>query len=177
MYSYHEHVSSILRSLKKGNKENVKVLFEITYNHLKYIAKRYVIDIKDCEDVLMEAYLKVIKYIDSYNVECDGYNWLCKIVQNTAYDFNEKVEINVSLENLIADRLFCESVSIEDCFESMNLNNEMRKLELYDRQIVFYRFIYGMTFDEIAIKLGKRKSTVHKQYVRIMKELKILLRD
>ncbi len=177
MYLYHEHVSSILRSLKKGDLESRKTLYEITYNHLLYIAKRYVIDMKYCEDVVMEAYLRAFKYIDTYNVECDGYNWLCKIVQNTAYDFNGKVEISISLESLIADRLFCDCVNIDDCIESMNLTYVMSKLEHYEKMLIYYRFFEDLTFDQIAIKLKKGKSTVHKQYLRIMKDLEILLRD
>ena len=35
--------------------------------------------------------MKLFKNIGSFDKDKDGYNWMCKIVQNCAYDINKKM--------------------------------------------------------------------------------------
>ena len=83
-------VNRILREIKLKKQDAFEHLIAITYNHLKVVAFNYLKDKNDVEDVVNETYLRVNSYIDSADLEKDGYNWICKIVQNLCYDFKSK---------------------------------------------------------------------------------------
>ena len=83
-------VNRILKKLKSGNNAMMQELYQVTANHLKVIAYQYIFNKNDWEDVLMETYIRVQKYIQTFNDEKDGYNWLCRIVENIAHDMNRK---------------------------------------------------------------------------------------
>ncbi len=42
------------------------------------------------EDIVMETYERVMKYISSDKDEQDGYNWLCKLQKQVAYAYNNR---------------------------------------------------------------------------------------
>ena len=92
-------VNKVLIKIKKGDEESKNVLFEKTYNHLKSIAYPYVRNKADVEDVLIEAYLRIYQYVATFDSNKDGYNWMCKIVQNVARDWDKNFFQSVSLED------------------------------------------------------------------------------
>lgn len=71
-------------------KELIEKLFAKTANHLKIIAARYLIDKSLIEDAVVEAFARIQIYIDKFDPNRDGYNWLCKIVENEARNLNKK---------------------------------------------------------------------------------------
>ena len=93
-------VNKILIKIKKGDEESKNVLFEKTYNHLKTIAYPYVRNKDDVEDVLVEAYLRMYQYVSSFDPKKDGYNWMCKIVQNVARDWDKGFFQSVPIEDV-----------------------------------------------------------------------------
>ena len=92
-------VNKVLIKIKQGDEESKNVLFEKTYNHLKSIAYPYVRNKADVEDVLIEAYLRIYQYVATFDPNKDGYNWMCKIVQNVARDWDKNFFQSVSLED------------------------------------------------------------------------------
>ncbi len=80
MSNFRREINLLLSGIKCGDKTKLKILFSTTYNHLKVIAYKYAINKNDIEDILIESYIKIFKYINSFDMSKDGYNWLCKIV-------------------------------------------------------------------------------------------------
>lgn len=169
MYSFYKQINSILRALKNGDKRYEKILYETTYNHLVGIAKKYAIDKNDCEDIVTEAFYKAFKYINSYDLKRDGYNWLCKIVQNVAYNYNKDIEPAVSLESLVYIPVAFLNDNLDD---ACMLDKELNKLSRYEKQLIYLRFWEGLSYGEIANKLNRNKSTVHKQVQKIIDVIK-----
>lgn len=162
-------VNKILIKIKKGEEESKNVLFEKTYNHLKRIAYPYVRNKADVEDVLVEAYLRIFQYASTFDPEKDGYNWMCKIVQNAARDWDKDFPQNVSLEAVEQNS---QVIELEDL---VILKDEVdRLLQPYcerDRKMMYFRFWEDRKIQEIAELLGMRKSNVHKQISKILKEI------
>ena len=75
-------INKILSRIQTGDERAKEELFEKTYSHLKAVVYRYLHDKNDVEDVLSNVYLKVFSSIKAFDTGKDGYNWLCKIVQN-----------------------------------------------------------------------------------------------
>ncbi len=162
-------VNKILIKIKKGEEESKNVLFEKTYNHLKIIAYPYVRNKADLEDVLVESYLRIYQYVSSFDPKKDGYNWMCKIVQNVAWDFGKDVFAEVSLEELDPNS---HTIELEEMIATKD--EVQRLLQPYperDRKMMYFRFWENRTIEEIAEALEMKKSNVHKRISKILKEI------
>ena len=169
MSTLREDVNRLLAGVKSGKEDSKEKLFELTYNHLKIIARIYVYDKNDVEDVLQIAYLKVFKHIKSFNLSKDGYNWLCKIVQNVAYTLRRKTPTCVSLDD------YSQCADSRDIMDYISAKEEIyRYLENYserDRQLIYLRFYEDYCYSEIAEKMNMKKSNVHRRISKIVKEI------
>ena len=162
-------VNKILIKIKKGEERSKNVLFEMTYNHLKVIAYPYVRNKADVEDVLVEAYLKIFRYISSFDPKQDGYNWMCKVVQNVARDFDKNVFEEVSLEALEPNS---HTIDLEEMIATKDeIQRWLQPYSERDRKMMYLRFWENRTIEEIADVLGMKKSNVHKRISKILKEI------
>ncbi len=162
-------VNKILIKIKKGEDESKNVLFEKTYNHLKRIAYAYVRNKADVEDVLVEAYLRIYQYVSSFNPKKDGYNWMCKIVQNVARDWDKDFFQSVSLEDIERRAQIIETEEL--IAEKDEVDRLLQPYSERDRKMMYLRFWENRTIEEIAEALGMGKSNVHKQISKILKEI------
>lgn len=175
MSKYAKKVNQCLTRIKQGETSQFKELFDLTYNHLRSIAKLYLRDKTYCDDVVMETYERVIKYINSYNEEQDGYNWLWQITKRVTFGVNYK---NSIFDN--ADEVD-ENISCDDFLDIANLkidlDNVIDKLDNENKTIIILYYYMDMTYEEIAKQIGKTRSTVHKRIKNILKEIKNILQD
>ncbi len=165
-------INLVIKDLQDGDLSARKRLFEMSIQHLKFVAYRYAHHKEDWQDILDDAYLKAFKYIHSADLSQDGYNWLCKIVQNVANEYRKMDEyLFVREETLFGD--------LEDEFiMSDALRRAILQLPQPDRKLIYLRFWGNRTFRQIADIVHKKKSTVFKRYVICLKILKeILLKE
>lgn len=147
MSKFRNEINLILRALQEGDKTKEKVLYEFTYNYLKIIALKYAIDKNDYEDILVETYLRIFKYIKSFDLSKDGYNWLCKIVQNVAYDFNKNYKSYVSLEDISFTALIGD---LEDnLIRKDDVLNEICKLPENEQRLIYLKFYEDMPYSKL----------------------------
>lgn len=173
MSKYAKEVNKCLERLKRGDDSQYQALFGITWNHLCVVAKYYLKNKSYCDDVVMEVYERVMKYISSYKEGMDGYNWLCKITQRVAYSFNKKDRIfenSVEIEESDAEEDFTNIVDIKT-----DLDKIIKNLDPESRKIIVGYFYLNFTYEEIGKKLGKSKSVIYKQIKRILKKIKKFL--
>lgn len=162
-------VNKILQGIKDGDEKCKKLLFDTTYNHLEIVARRYVHNQDDVEDVLQNVYFRVFNYIDSWDHSKDGYNWMCRIVQNEAYRLNEKNPVHLPLED------FARNPAAKDITDEISAKDELDKyLSVYsglDQELVRMKYGEDYSYSEIAKKLNLKKSTVHRRVSIIVKEI------
>lgn len=164
-----DKVNKILTELKRGKIEAIKELHAETYNHLKLVAFNYLADYTFIEDVLNDAYYRAYLYVNSVNTNYDGYNWLCKIVQNLCYQYNNNHGYVDYSGRLAQNKLFYE---IEDILlEKSQLYRAIGKLNLNDQQIIYLKFWEELSLAEIAKRQDMKKSTVNKRIKSILKNL------
>ena len=167
MSRFGNKVNVLLASIRSGKDEALDKLFEKTYNHLKAIAALYLFDSSDAEDVVSEAFLRACRYIRTFKDGMDGYNWLCKIVQNVAYDYNAKrlpSEGSNVLELLPALDRF--ETSPELYLENKEVLRSLNALAQRDRRVVLLYVFWDYSFTEIANLLDIPKTTVYDAYKR-----------
>lgn len=163
-------VNKILKGIKEGDVSKQQELIESTCNFLKVISYKYLYNKDDVEDVVMEAYMKVYRSIDSCDLSLDGYNWICKIVENTAYDFNAEYAKNHKVEKaLVVTEDFTD---IEDAIADKDeVLRIMKVLPLMDQRLLYLKFWRNMSYAEIVEHLSMKKSNVHKRIQKILKEI------
>ncbi|MBE5730574.1 MAG: sigma-70 family RNA polymerase sigma factor [Clostridiales bacterium] len=173
MSKYAKEVNNCLERLKRGDDSQYQALFGITWNHLCVVAKYYLKNKSYCDDVVMEVYERVMKYISSYKEGMDGYNWLCKITQMVAYAFNDKNKIfdnSITVEDTDRTENFTDIVDIKT-----DVDNILKKLDPESRKIIIGYFYLNFTYEEIGKKLGKTRSAIYKQLKKTLKEIEKLL--
>ncbi len=157
-----------------GDKIKQQELCDYTYNNLKVIALKYAIDKNDYEDILVEAYMRAFKYIGTADINKDGYNWLCKIVQNVAYDFNKGIIPTVPLDDISFTKIFGDE--IEKVVSRDDVLKEVCRLSEYEQRLIHLKFYEDMSYAEMAKILNSKKSTVHKQTLNVIDKIKSKLK-
>lgn len=169
MDQFNKNVNLILLALKNGDESKQRELFDLTYNHLKIIALMYAKDKNDWEDILIEAYFKAIRYISSFDNGKSGYNWLCKIVQNVAYNFDKKTESHISISSIKLEVF----TSLEaDIVDAQALIYEIKQLNEEDQRLLYLKYWEDKTYREIAKIVDGKKSTIHKRILQLVEILK-----
>ena len=162
-------VNKLLSGIKTGKEDSKEKLFELTYNHLKIIARYYVHNKNDIEDVLQMAYLKVFRYINAIDVSKDGYNWLCKIVQNEAYRFGKSNPTYLPLDDY-SQRM--DSINIIDYISAKDeIHRYLEGYSELDCRLIYLKFYEDYSYSEIAEKMNMKKSNVHRLVSKILKEI------
>ena len=164
-----ERTNKLLLRIKKGDEKSKNLLFECTSNHLIVVARKFLDNKNNLEDVVSSAYLRAFDYISSFNPSQDGYNWLCKIVQNLCYDYNKKEQKWVPIDSAFG---IAAADDIETQFVQKNMIEEY--LSVYselDKRFIYLRFWEDRSFSEIAHLTGSKKSYVHKRVSKILKEI------
>lgn len=175
MSKYRHQVNELLLDIKQGNKAAAETLYELTFNHLKTIALCYLYNKTFVEDVLSESYCRVFNYIGTFDEFKDGYNWMCRIVQNVAMDINKK-ELRYSADDEIdaADLTFVEdtdSILLKD-----ELHKAMAAYSEFDTLLIYYRFYLDWTYEAIAEKLRCSKAYAHKRMKIVIQNLSLQLK-
>lgn len=169
MSKYRSEINLILKDLQKGDTSKQQLLYSKTVNFLKIIALKYAADKNDYEDILIEAYLRIFRYISSFDSKKDGYNWMCRIVQNVANDFNSKSSTTLPLEEVSFTNILGEE--LDRVIDKDDVIAEICELSDLEQQLIYLRFYEDLTYAEIAKKLNSKRSTVHKQIMSILKKL------
>lgn len=161
--------NQLLSQIQQGDRDSRNQLFQSTYNHLVVVAKKYLNNKNNAEDVVSSSYLRAFEYIASFDPNQDGYNWLCKIVQNLCYDFNKKEEKWISIDkisNVAAGEDIAERLEQKD-----TISEYLAGYTRLEQEFIRLRFYENLSFADIATATGTKKSYVHKRVSKIIKEV------
>lgn len=170
MSALRDEVNIIIERIQKGNKKAFNDLFVLTYNHLKLVAYNYLNDTSLLEDAVNEAYIKIYRYIQSADISLDGYNWMCKIVQNVCYDFNREQKIYEPIDRIRTRKLFYEID--ENVLTRSSLLQIIQTFDSVDQELLYLRFWEDLSYEEIAKRMKMKKATVYKRVKSMMKKIR-----
>ena len=147
-----------------------QILFNQYAGKMMTVCLRYAADQMAAEDLLMEAFVKVFKYIHQYKFEGSFEGWIRRIVVNTA------------LKKLQKKKIYFEEVKPEKVTVGMDSEahaniGEKEILELIKRLPDGYRVVFnlyvieGYSHEEIAEMLNIQPGTSRSQLVKARKML------
>ena len=169
---FDKKINEILERLKDGE-DCFAELYNLTYKHLAVVARMYLKDKSLFSDVLSEAYFSVCKNILSFDKNKNGYNWLCKIVQNKAFDMNISAKQTEQLsENISEYMLFDDEVTTNS-----DLNKALSELSVEESRMVYLKFFENKTYAEIGKIRGVSAPMIHKSIKKILKKIEKYLKN
>lgn len=171
MSQYVKEVNTYLLSIREGDKSAMTILHDTTYNHLKKFIWGYLKNKSYLDDVLLQTYERAFLYISSFDETRDGYNWLCEIAKNLAYDYNQEVA-TVDIDLLPSDVI--QNTFSDNVEAKIDLELATQELDDTDKKIYDMRFYLQSTLSEIGKELGISKVAV---YLRIQKIKKIIKKN
>lgn len=80
--------SDLIQGCIKGNKKDQQMLYELYSGKLLAVGLRYCKSRLDAEDILQESFIKIFANIKNFRQDCPLFQWLKRIVVNTALKNN-----------------------------------------------------------------------------------------
>lgn len=176
MFNLDEVIGGCIKNRRKAQIE----LYKQYAPMLLAICSRYVADKSEAEDILQEAFLKILKSIKEYSGKGHFENWMKKIVVNTAITHFHREKKHYYHEEIesINDYELQYNLSPDKEFEAQELQQLLERMPEGYRIIFNLYAIEGFKHKEIAAQLKIEESTSKTQYLRarnwLIKEMKKL---
>lgn len=135
--------------------------FEIVYKYLYCLTKN-----KDlAEDLAQETFFKAIRKINTLKNESKVLTWLCQIAKNLWYD---ELKRSKKIEYMEIDVDFYEDIEniviLND--EKRELREEINKLDLTTRDVMYLRIYGELSFSEIGAIKGRNETWARVTFYR-----------
>lgn len=121
---------------------------------------------EDAEDLAQEVFISVYKNLHKFRADSKVYTWIYRIAINKTYDFFRKKKINLELNEEILN--IEESVDLNG---SMIVEENLKKLDKREQEVVILKDVYGYKLREIAQLKGRNISTIKSIYYKALKNL------
>lgn len=186
------NLSEIILQCQSGNiyameelvKRNQKIVYSIIY-HLIY-------DKSNVSDLTQEVLYRICKSIKSLKNPSSFKSWLSQIINNIIYDElrrKQKKLVTISIDNVgntddetpFPQREIADSTNLPDetaCNIELNerIKSAIENLPEQFRQVIVYRELQGLSYEEIAkiteTNIGTVKSRIARARGRLQEELK-----
>lgn len=165
-------------SLSAEDQKKLAELFARYESYLLHIAQFYLGKSGDAEDIVLEAFFRVIPHLDKINLE-NGHkarNYLVTIVERLSIDFLRRKKVFFVRDEFLFN-FFSEDDDQADHEEGLLVKEAMKKLKLEDEQILRLKYLQDMTNQEIADLLSIKEDAVRKRLERARKRLKKIMED
>ena len=171
MSQYAKQVNQYLLALKRGCDDGqFEKPYDVTAGHLLIIARMYSANKSLAEDVVIESFIRLRQYIDSFDSSQDGYNWMCKIVQNVAYTTNSNERRIALAEQRYVGELKIDKNTID--LSHLDYWFDTYGLEEVEKEILYRRFCLDETVENIARAFGVSKPAISMRIKNICKKIK-----
>lgn len=121
---------------------------------------------EDAEDIAQEVFISVYKNLHKFRADSKIYTWIYRIAINKTYDFFRKKKIDLELNEEILN-----IADNEDIGGSMIVEENLKKLNKEEREIVVLKDVYGYKLREISKMKDRNISTIKSIYYKALKNL------
>jgi RNA polymerase sigma factor (sigma-70 family) len=167
---------AVMAKIQAGRLELLGVLFARHSRRAYALCYRMVGDGSTAEDLVQEAFLRVLRYRDKFRGDARFATWLHRIVRNVCLDhLGARDRERIAVEELSADP------SHRDAFASMDESDisvtrmAFERLSEDQRQCLVLARIDGWGYKEIAARLGTSEGAARVRVHRAMNELKSIM--
>lgn len=144
----------IIEKCKQNNRKAQLQLYNQYCNGMYIVAKRFLNDAADAEDVVQEAFIKAFSKLDQYKAEVTFGAWLKRIVVNKSIDFlKSKRAFFVELDEVhlkIVDTTTDDKWLVDDAITLNDVKEAVKKLPETYQYVVMLHLIEGYDHQEIS---------------------------
>ncbi len=179
----------LMSQFQAGSVEAFDILVSRYKDPLTNYIYRFVGDIKECEDLLQETFLRVYRNRHSYRRIARFSTWLYTIAGNLArseYRKRKRRRIS-SLQSInkndeeyemeVPDETFSPDKDAESTIQDFYIQEALSQIPEEFREVVVLRDVQQLSYEEIADITGLPMGTVKSRINRGRTKLQILLRD
>lgn len=152
---------------KRYFEEKITLIYKDLYKFIYYIIKNQNLT----EDILQETLMKAYEKFDTIKDIQKFKPWIFSIAKNESLSWIKKYNREIPSENIYLEML---SDSLGDIPEELLIKNETREqvresikvLKPIDQEIMYLRYYYDLTLNEIALILNMNENTVRTHHMR-----------
>lgn len=154
----------LARAISEGNSKAQSMLYERYSPKMLAICLRYMADMMEAEDVMIEGFMRIFDKIGQFNFKGSFEGWMRRIMVNEALmRLRKKKIINVELEEV---RQESGGVSVESNLNAEELLKLVNELPVGYRTVFNLYAIEGYSHAEIAEQLDISEGTSKSQLSR-----------
>jgi RNA polymerase sigma-70 factor (ECF subfamily) len=171
----------IIEQCKSNNRKAQLKLYNQYCDGMFIVAKRFVNDDFDAEDIVQEAFIKAFTKLHQYKAEVTFGSWLKRIVINTSIDYlKSKKQFLYELDEVhlkVVDTSFEDEWFVDDTLSIEDVRTAISKLPEKYRYVVMLYLIEGYDHKEIAQILNITEVASRTQLSRGKTQLKQALKQ
>lgn len=154
----------IVSGLRANDKATVEYVYEKYSRALLGVILRIIPDRDIAEEVFHDAFVKIVRKVDGYQVEKGSiYTWMSNICRNAAIDKTRSKEFSNSQKtNPLEDYVYAyeDQAGTADYVEGIGVKELLADLNEDQRFVIKYIYFKGYTHSEISEEFGIPLGTV-----------------
>ena len=179
----------LMQQFQMGTVEAFDILVSRYTDPLTHYIYRFLGDMKECEDLLQETFLRVYRNRHSYRRIAKFSTWLYTIAGNLArseyrkrkrrrmYSLQSVNRDEEEYEVEIPDETFSPDIHAESTFQDHYIQTALDQIPEEFREVVVLRDVQQLAYEEIASITGLPMGTVKSRINRGRTKLQALLKD
>ena len=176
------NLKELAESIKSGNEEAFRQFFDIYFPKVYRFLLAMLRSSDDAEDVTSIAFIYVWDNREKLRDSEQLVAWLYQIARHRALDYIRKNKSSRTLslegfEEFLPDGKSSLDVLTDHYYTSQYVEGLLSKLSESERAVVYLRFGEGLSFNEIAQRLGMASIAVRVRMHRIIKKLQKRIDD
>ncbi len=168
--------TTLIKKCQQYDRRAQKVLYERYAPTMLGICRRYVKDVLEAEDVMIEGFYKVFSKINQYSFKGSFEGWMKRIMVNEALGLlRKRNDFNLALE--ASNLIISTAPNPEEIAQENSILELLNKLPTGYRTIFNLYVIEGYKHKEIAEKLNISINTSKSQLIKARKRLQNLMNE
>jgi RNA polymerase sigma-70 factor (ECF subfamily) len=160
----------IIEQLKKRDEQAFEYVYNLTKKGVYIVIYNILKDHNMTQDIMQDAYLKMLDKIDQYQVKTNFYNWLLMISKNLALDTYRREQKLVHYDEVDYDEVLTSHEETPD--QKDQFNRLLSVLTDEEKEIVLLRIVEDMKHKDIAKIVDKPTGTVTWLYQQALDKMK-----
>ncbi len=176
--------SFFISNINEGREEAFKVLFDLYYGKLLYIAQNYTLNTEDAQEIVQDVFVKVWKHRRDIKTNINGY--LFKTTKNACLDYlrSKKYKLSKSTNTLQVEALINHNALTDNRANSIIEKELAQKIQIAIdllpekcKKVFVKSRIEGLKNKEISSELNISLKTVENHMSKALRHMRLHLRE
>jgi RNA polymerase sigma-70 factor (ECF subfamily) len=163
-------------------------VFRVQQARVLFRCRQWLTQPRDAEDACQEVFFRVARAWETFRAECKIETWIFLITRNVCRNFNRRarrrrhgqgLEYQDHIASSLPPEHQQEVLSQEDvCMQRQmiqNLKSGLSQLTQSSQEIMRLKIEQGLTYEEVAVKLGVPPGTIKSRVFRARSQLRSVL--